>query len=372
MMVLLVLFCMFITNFSSSCSSNTLNKKKIFYDTDFGVDVDDTLALLLLLSSFETIDIIGINTLGRGYESLLAARMVKKYITLLGFGHIPVFVGSNKTFTDKIQFPKWDHVGQEVIYEQEYKYWDKYLIFENPSVELYNSADYVIAVGPLTNLANLFQLNDKYHIKSLILMGGSLLNDIYEQYKIDMVSLQKDFNFRIDPDAVIKVLSSNDRIDNIAMITGNITLQCWMNYHDLLKMKYLAKYQVPAIKLMVNQIEIWSDIQKRLFIDPLSDDNVAFLHDPLAVSYVFSEDVWSKFLTMENMEIGFAKNKNNVLHTINMNDLSINWNDDKNERILFTRNIMVSIRQNCENFRNFYFNAIVDFQYPQLSTNMCF
>ena len=356
------------TNAQSCNADQHAIRKKVFLDTDFGIDVDDTLALLLLLSSWRDIEIIGIQTLGvRGYDNLLVARMVKKYVTLMGFGDIPVFVGANTTMTASISMPKWDHIGKGVVNEEEYEYWDQYiLIDERPPVSLYNSADYVLAIGPLTNLANLFNENPEYRIKSLVMMGGSLVSGICDAHPVAAWTLQKDYNWRIDPDAVIRVLSDEERVESISIVTGNVTLECWMNFADLLRMKHVSKHQFPFMDLVVNQIEIWSEIQRNIFVDRLSDDNVAFLHDPMAVSYIFGSNVWSGFIEAESMKIGFAKNERGLLLTKTMDESD---EEEKRKRIIFERDMMVSTTANCPKFREFFFDTVLDFEYPQLASN---
>eukprot|EP01083_Nonionella_stella_P124933 377600_1 len=142
MLASLLLCSLCVVTFGSSCSEGIQNKKKVVLDTDIGVDVDDTLAVLLLLSHYKDIQIIAIHI--HGVHSVLGARMMKKYMTLMGHAYIPVYHGTNTTRTETTAFNAFDHVGDGVIYPQEYEYWDQYVIYDNPPIDLYNTADYVV------------------------------------------------------------------------------------------------------------------------------------------------------------------------------------------------------------------------------------
>ena len=70
---------------------------------------------------------------------------------------------------------------------------------------------------------------------------------------------------------------------------------------------------------------------------------------------------------MDRMEIGFVKNKHGLMHTIDIGCCHGERRKNITKRLLFKREMMVSMEQNCENFRKFYFDRIVNFEYPQLS-----
>ncbi|MBA2289622.1 MAG: nucleoside hydrolase, partial [Chloroflexia bacterium] len=62
----------------------------VIMDTDMGTDVDDCLALAVLLGSLE-IDLLGVTTVYG--DVALRARMTRKLLSLRGRGEIPVFGG---------------------------------------------------------------------------------------------------------------------------------------------------------------------------------------------------------------------------------------------------------------------------------------
>lgn len=241
--LVLVLFCLLLT------AQPIHSKLKVIFDTDIATDVDDTLALLLLLSMHSEIEVIAIHTVST--NPWLAARMAKKYITLMGFGHIPVYIGNSKPRTVNRSYANSGQEGNGVLFPDEKEYWNNAIENALPPLALYNSADVVIAVGPLTNIDQLFQWNEEqqtavqkqcknnvsnketaendcnqqtsslvlYHIKKLMIMGGSLVDHLYEGTEF-RASLKKDYNLRIDADASEHVLSSDEYIDDITLVTG--------------------------------------------------------------------------------------------------------------------------------------------------------
>ena len=102
---------------------------------------------------------------------------------------------NDETLDISPQFARFGHEGNTVVSESEYTFWDKYIgknVTENVPNYIWNLVDSVVAVGPLTNVAN--ALRNGARIKNLILMGGSLVDGIYgTQFK---ASLSKDYNFR--------------------------------------------------------------------------------------------------------------------------------------------------------------------------------
>ncbi len=109
--------------------------------------------------------------------------------------------------------------------------------FRHPSHQLSLSLSLCNAVGPLTNLALYYRNYDTFakqpRIEHLIVMGGSILNGVYSELEFDS-SLKNDYNLRIDPLAALEVLSRAPfTIKKVSLITGNTTLQCWMDQNDL-------------------------------------------------------------------------------------------------------------------------------------------
>ena len=71
-----------------------MEKIKIFLDTDIGDDIDDALAVALLMNSPEA-ELAGVTTVMR--DTLSRAREVKKLLSLKGI-NAPVFAGCMQPF----------------------------------------------------------------------------------------------------------------------------------------------------------------------------------------------------------------------------------------------------------------------------------
>ena len=68
-----------------------MTPKHIILDTDIGTDVDDLLALSLILNSPE-LELVGVTTVYG--DVALRTRMVRKLLALRGTGAIPVMPGA--------------------------------------------------------------------------------------------------------------------------------------------------------------------------------------------------------------------------------------------------------------------------------------
>lgn len=149
-------------------------KIKIVIDTDIGSAVDDAFALGLALASPE-FDIRAITTVGSQADD--RAWMVCRFLSQIGRRTIPVAAGGQPirptNINDQIQYRR--HPG--VIFNRTTKpsplsavdlMYEK--LKESPGEIT------IIALGPLTNIANLFEKHPDCRpwIKRLVIMGGSL------------------------------------------------------------------------------------------------------------------------------------------------------------------------------------------------------
>eukprot|EP01084_Bolivina_argentea_P230299 388503_1 len=289
--------------------------KKVWLDLDMGTDADDALALLLLLSMYEEgIEVIGLSTVATNPR--FAARLSQKYISYFGFtGIIPVYYGLwNTTLENWNDTTTYNgYTFDNGVMSSEYPYWDQYIKSFPPPSDLFNSADIVYTVGPLTTIAHLFLMSNDYKIKQLIQMGGSILPEPIPS--LDKSEILWDYNLRIDPNASWIVLTS-DNVENIAFVTGNVTLECWMDLEDLQSMIDVES-RYGAFQIIINEIQEWhqDSVDTGRFDGVginMTADIVEFLHDPLTVSYGFEDlvDGGAKWLTMEQSDIAFWINDN--------------------------------------------------------------
>ncbi|MEV4020721.1 nucleoside hydrolase [Nonomuraea angiospora] len=172
-------------------SSSTM---RVIFDTDIGSDVDDALALAVLLGSPE-VDLVGCTTVYG--DTLLRARLAKRLVRLANRS-LTVIPGAAKTLTDR---PVWwaGHEGR------------LFTDLETEAVDSGNAAAYlveqvsrapgqvdVVAVGPLTNLANALTASPSFarDVRHLWIMGGRFDGP------------EPEHNLRCDPEAAAIVFGS--------------------------------------------------------------------------------------------------------------------------------------------------------------------
>ena len=86
--------------------------KLIILDTDIGTDVDDCLALALILASPE-LRLVAVTTVYG--DTLLRSRMVMKLLELRGMAGIPVAAGAQKPLLGRLPVYWEGHEGQGVL-----------------------------------------------------------------------------------------------------------------------------------------------------------------------------------------------------------------------------------------------------------------
>jgi purine nucleosidase len=169
---------------------------QIILDTDIGSDVDDSLALAVLLGAHD-IDLVGITTVYG--DTVLRARVAKRLIRLSRFPTtIRVHAGAQETLTGR---PVWwaGHEGRI------YRDLDSEMIdgHDGPTflvehVTANPGAIDIIAIGPLTNIARAISSSAKFApaVKHLTIMGGQ-----FDQP-------DPEHNIRSDPEAAYIVFGS--------------------------------------------------------------------------------------------------------------------------------------------------------------------
>jgi len=176
---------------------------RIILDTDIGTDVDDALALALLLGSPE-VELLGVTTVYG--DTLLRARLAQRLISLSGRTLPgPVIPGRTATMSGR---PVWwpGHEGQlypDLAEEQVSDHldaveWLVRTVRENPKeIDL-------VAVGPLTNVAAAAQADPTFaaNLRTLTIMGGDF----------SPVGRLAEHNFRCDAVAAEVALSSGARV----------------------------------------------------------------------------------------------------------------------------------------------------------------
>jgi purine nucleosidase len=167
--------------------------RNVVLDTDIGSDVDDALALGMLLRSPD-VELLGVTTVYGDTE--LRARLARRLIRLAG-ADVPCCAGARETLAGR---PVWwaghegalfaDLAAEQVLPQSG-------VDFLVDAARRTGEVD-VVAIGPLTNIASAVKASGDFrrHVRHLTVMGGSFTDD------------QPEHNFRSDPEAARIVFTS--------------------------------------------------------------------------------------------------------------------------------------------------------------------
>lgn len=183
---------------------------KVILDTDIGTDVDDALALSVLLGS-QTVDLLGLTTV---YGDTQLRSKIAMYICDLADRSVDTYVGESQPIS-----------GREVWMSGEegknYKDLNRFNPESQGAVEYLvqtiasnpNAID-IIAIGPLTNIARAIQSSHDFvkNVKQLWIMGG------------DFTQSRVEHNFKCDVDAARIVLESEIPISILDLPSSQKTI----------------------------------------------------------------------------------------------------------------------------------------------------
>jgi purine nucleosidase len=267
--------------------------RRIILDTDIAGDVDDALCLALALASPE-LELVGVSCVG--IESRLRAQVARKLLALAGRDDVPVFAGCRLPLLSGEGWAAMGHEGEGILEPGE----EPEIAPEHAAAALVRllraHADLeVVAVGPLTNLAAALILDPDIagRVRRLTVMGGHLRRVAYGGH---VYAPGIDYNLCSDPHAAQVVLRAGMAV---RLVTADVTLQTWICEADVARLEARG---TPLASALARAVRIWTPLQNRIFGDAgcdMSGDNVAFLHDPLALACVYDES----FCRFEDLEI---------------------------------------------------------------------
>ena len=183
---------------------------KVILDTDIGTDVDDALALAVLLGSKE-VDLVGITTV---YGDTQLRAKIAMHICELMNRSIKTFVGESLPISGREVWMS----GQE---GKNYKDLERFNVESQGAVEYLietfasnpNSIN-LIAIGPLTNIARAIQSSQNFEntVKHLWIMGGDFSQSRVEHnFKCDLDAARIVFESKI-PISILDLPSSQKTI----------------------------------------------------------------------------------------------------------------------------------------------------------------
>jgi len=250
--------------------------RPVLLDTDLGSDVDDAIALALLLASPE-LRLVAVTTVSGDVAG--RAHATARLLAAAGRGDVEVCAGAPEPLVRRKRFnaepiPLEAYPpGRGAVSDEPAPARIVRAARETPGLEL-------VAVGPLTNLAHALALDPELpeRVAALHVMGGHVRR-VAIGTRVCEPGI--DYNLCSDPEASVMVLGAGFRA---RLVTADVTLATWLRESDLAR---LAEAPREVTRALVPLVRLWTPVQRRIFVDQLGGtlaaDNVAFLHDPLTV-----------------------------------------------------------------------------------------
>lgn len=260
----------------------------ILLDTDIGTDVDDALALALLLASPE-VDLRAVTTVSG--DARWRARIAKKLLTLAGRPDVAVAAGVREPVLRQRSFLWFGHEGRGIIEEDE-----SIALSPAHGVDLLidtvlRERPQVIAIGPLSNLAVAIMKEPEVigAIPHLTIMGGSLGR------ARDRHLPTLEYNLCSDPEAALVVLNAGIPTTVVPL---DVTWRVFLTSGD---MATLRNAPSPLLRTLCAAIDVWAPLLHAVMgSEPaVNRDVVAFLHDPLTVAVLLDRSL----VTMERLRL---------------------------------------------------------------------
>jgi purine nucleosidase len=245
---------------------------RIILDTDIGTDVDDCLALALLVGSPE----VKLEAVTCVYGDVdLRARMVLKLLNLRGLSDVPVFAGARKPLLGLRDIYWEGHEGEGLLTSEDASLTPEpefapdaivRMVMDNPG------QIHLLAIGPLTNVALAFLKEPRLaqNLAGLTIMGGVLrgMHDLSLPFV--------EHNIKCDPEAAHIVFASGAPIHLIPLDT---TVQVKVYAEGLRRIRAAG---TPFHQAVATQLERYPRFRSQGWTN---------LHDPLAAAALIRPDV---------------------------------------------------------------------------------
>jgi purine nucleosidase len=254
----------------------------VILDTDIGTDVDDCLALALLVSSPE----LQLEAVTCVYgDTILRSRMALKLLQLRGLTDIPVYAGAQKPLVSQRPIYWEGHEGQGLVEDADTLqpsagFAPDFIVqhvMSNPG------KIHIIAIGPLTNIALAIQQEPRLaaNLAHLTIMGGVVRS-------IDRLDLPlAEHNIVCDPEAAKIVFESGAPI---TLVPLDITTQVHVTEAGW---KQIQAAGSPFQLAVADQLARYPRFQRY---------GRTNLHDPLAVGVVIDPTL----VTLQNVIVQVA------------------------------------------------------------------
>lgn len=245
----------------------------VVFDTDIGTDVDDILALALILASPE-LELKGITTVHA--DVALRAKMALKFLALRGITNVPVMSGLRHPLLRLVPQYWEGHEGQGLLVpedEDRFKAADEHavdflvrIVMDNPGTI------HLIGVGPMTNVATALIREPRLaqNVAHLTVMGGVIRSG--ERFDLPIV----EHNIRLDPEAAHIVFTSGIPLTIVPL---DVTTKVFIHRENLAAIR---AQNTPYHDALAEQLESYPAFAR---------NNRTMLHDPLAVAAILQPDL---------------------------------------------------------------------------------
>ncbi len=258
---------------------------KLLLDTDIGTDVDDALALALLIAQRD-VQLVGVTT-AHAHAPLRAA-IASALLKNSEKQSVPVVAGRSEplrrsSVTDFHWHEMWGHEGAGVLTGEERQVPDSEPNREDAARFIIGSAERaegrlsLVTVGPVTNLALALQMEPGLpeFMGPVTIMGG-----IVDKSQVAWPA-SFETNLNADPLAAAVVLGSSLEI---TLVPLEVTLQAYLSRADRAR---LARNGGQVSQKLVRLIDEMRDpflaFSEKYGLDGSNFDERTYLHDPLAV-----------------------------------------------------------------------------------------
>jgi purine nucleosidase len=243
--------------------------RPIVLDTDIGTDVDDAIALALILASPE-LELRAVTTVAG--DTYMRARIAAKLLALAGRPDVPVAAGVREPVLRQRSFLWLGHEGAGIVEPDErLRRSDRHavdLLIET----LRRERAEVVTIGPLSNLAVAIMKEPAVieAIPHLTAMGGAIGRHGRQMFEYNLAS---------DAEAALVVLSAGIPT---TLVPLDVTMRVAMTGEHLAALRR----STPLQDRLCAAIEIWAPLQRQfLEAEPGFDSRtVSLLHDPLTVA----------------------------------------------------------------------------------------
>ncbi|RJS85944.1 nucleoside hydrolase [Candidatus Bathyarchaeota archaeon] len=239
--------------------------RRVILDTDIGSDVDDALALALILKSKE-LRLEGVTVVHGDVD--VRARIAIKIMRLAGVKGVPVAKGIRRPLLMERPIFWTGHEGEGILTDEDKSLRPSPIHAIDLLTSKINSAKgeiTLIAIGPLTNLAASIIKSPSIveNVKEVYIMGGVLR--LFDGLALPV----KEHNISCDPEAARLVFNSGIPI---TMVPLDVTLKVAMNRDDL---KKISAVNTPLTDALASMTDRYMKFRGR---------DYTWLHDPLAVA----------------------------------------------------------------------------------------